>query len=230
MKIIAGLPSYDGQRHNSTALVSLHLSNIATMEMNGSLLTASFNRCWVKALNKRKEGVTHFLMLHADVVPVEMTWIEQLYEEFTANRCQVLSAAIPIKTIQGMTSTAWETGDIFRPRRLTLTEMHARPVTWTHPKLLVNTGMMLVDFTQPWVEQICFTMNDRNRRDENGNWTTDIEPEDWNFSRQCKALGVPVWVTRRVKINHIGRGSFRNDVAWGQSTDPNCPEPLEELS
>jgi len=228
VKILAGLPSYDGQRWNGSAISALHRSGVDTFEESRSLLANVFNRCWVEALNRRKSAfpVTHFLMLHADIIPIATDWFEQLWREFNDNKCKVLSVAVPIKTEAGLTSTALESGNLWRPRRLTVTEILDRPVTWTAPDLLVNTGLMLVDLREwrdwrdePWVEKICFTINDEIH-EENGTWVAEVEPEDWNFSRQCRALGVPLHVTRRVGVAHVGNKAFHNDVKWGVRTDP----------
>ena len=100
-----------------------------------------------------------------------------------------------------------------------MTEILDRPVTWTAPDLLVNTGLMLVDFREPWVERVCFTIRDKIH-EENGTWVAEVEPEDWGFSRQARALGVPLHVTRRVAVMHIGSKAFPNDVKWGIETDP----------
>lgn len=221
-KIFAGLPTYDGSRVNGSALGMLYLSGIDTYEIKSSLLTASFNRCWAEALNRSAErGITHFLLLHADIVPLEINWVQQLWYEFNANNCQVLSAAIPIKTTHGVTSTALEVKeDKWHPRRLTLKELYQMPVTWSHPELLINTGMLLVDFTKPWVKDICFRINDQIRVDDKtGKYVVDCEPEDWNFSRQCRNLGVPVHVTRRIRLNHMGGGTWQNITPWGADTD-----------
>ncbi len=226
-KIMAGLPSYDGTRWNGLAVGALLMSGVDVYEASSSLLAAAFNRCLAEALNRRDDGVTHFLLLHADVVPRQMIWVKQLWKEFKDNNCQVLSAAIPIKNIAGITSTGWETDNIWRPRRLSLTEIHDRPVTWTHPKLLLNTGMLLMDITQPWAEKVCFTINDQIRKTPEGKFEVDVESEDWNFSRQLKEHGVDLWVTRRIAINHIGRNHWRNDVKWGQPTDPNLTDPID---
>ncbi len=222
VKLLAGLPSYDGMRWNGSAMGSLYVSNVDTFEISTSILTSAFNRCWVEALNKREGAVpiTHFLLLHADVCPIEFDWLQQLWEEFEANKCKVLSLAIPIKNQTGLTSIGMETDNIWKPRRLTVTEILEKPMTWTDPQVLVNTGMLLVDFRDPWVEKICFTMNDRISKDETGKWTCEVESEDWNFSRQCRALGIDPWVTRRVAVQHMGRGSWRNDTKWGEPVDP----------
>lgn len=221
VKVLAGLPTYDGMRWNANAIASMHLRNIDTFEIQSSLLASAFNRCWVEALNKRESnpGVTHFLLLHADIVPLESDWFQQLWEEFEKNQCKVLSVAVPIKNELGITSTALETENLWHPRRLTVSEILDRSVTWTDPRLLVNTGMLLVDFRQPWVEKVCFTINDKIHK-PNGKWVSEVESEDWNFSRQCRELGVDVWVTRRVAVQHMGRAFWRNDQRWGKPVDP----------
>ena len=221
VKVLAGLPSYDGQRWNGSAISTLHRAGVDTFEESRSLLANVFNRCWVEALNRRKSAfpVTHFLMLHADIIPTATDWFEQLWQEFNANKCKVLSVAVPIKTEAGLTSTALESGNLWRPRRLTMTEILDRPVTWTASDLLVNTGLMLVDFREPWVEKICFTVNDEIH-EENGTWVAEVEPEDWHFSRQCRDLGVSVWVTRRVAVAHVGNKAWGNDSKWGLAVDP----------
>jgi len=221
VKVLAGLPTYDGTRWNSHAFGSMYVSNIDTFEASSSLLASAFNLCWVEALNRRANNppVTHFLLMHADIVPVDFDWFQQLWEQFEKNNCQVLSAAVPIKNDLGLTSIGMESDNLWRPRRLTVSEILDREVTWTDPNVLVNTGMLLVDFTKPWVEKVCFTINDRITK-PNGKWQVDVEPEDWNFSRQCRALGVPLHVTRRVAISHMGRNAWRNDVRWGKPVDP----------
>jgi hypothetical protein len=228
IKVVAALPSYDGTRWNANALACLYRSNVDTLEVQGSLLTSTFNRCWVEALNMREQGkITHFLMLHADVVPHDFDWARALWEEFAKHQCKVLSVAIPIKSDVGITSTGWETDDLWRPRRLTVQELLDRPVTWTHGRLLVNTGMMLVDFREAWVEKVCFTVRDRIHK-PNGKWVCEVESEDWNFSRQLRALGIAPWVTRRVGVTHMGIAGWRNDLRWGSAIDPNVSEPLSE--
>ncbi len=191
------------------------------MEMCSSLLTWSFNSCWAQALNLRERGgITHFLMLHADVNPRGgAEWVDQLLAEMEASQAQVLSGIIPIKSARGLTSTALETDNRWRPRRLTMAEVHARPVTWTDPALLFNTGLLLVDFSDPWVERVCFTMRDLIEKEPDGIWRASVEPEDWHFSRQCRALGVRVAVTRRVAVDHCGFGYWSSDQVWGQATD-----------
>jgi hypothetical protein len=94
------------------------------------------------------------------------------------------------------------------------------PWTWTSEDLLFNTGLMLVDFTKgDWVNNVCFHMRDEIIRILAGPRQVNIEPEDWNFSRQCRALGVRAYVTRRVKVKHHGDKEYTNDSPWGDEED-----------
>lgn len=208
------LPTYDGTRRNAMAL--LHCKGVVMDEVTVSLLAWNFNSGWAHALNMRQRGeIDAFCMLHADIQPLEMKWMEWLREEMLANQAQVMSAVVPIKNDQGLTSTAIDTDDPWFPRRLTMHEIMHRPVTWTHPRLLVNTGMLMVDFREPWVEQVRFTIQDRIVKDAKGQWEAQVLPEDWDFSRQVKAQGQAVWVTRRVPLSHIGMRHYANLKIWG---------------
>lgn len=207
MRLFAGLPSYDGRRWNGRALAAMQSSGLCavTMEVTSSLLTFAFNQCWVAALNARAQGVTHFLLLHADVVPETPEWLTHLTLEMHLNPAiQILSVAVPIKSSSGRVSVALEKPEEpWNPHGLTADDLAARPVTWTEPGLLVNSGMLLVDIRQPWVEQVRFTVEDRLVcRD--GVWYAEVFSEDWNFSRQAARLGVASWVTRRVAVTHMG--------------------------
>ena len=181
-----------------------------------SLLTLNFNTAWCEALNNR---VDYFLMVHADVRPIDPGWLDTLLKEMEKYSADVLSVIIPIKHQDGVTSTAIETDNLWRPRRITVTEALDFPETWSRDGLLFNTGMMLVDFRKPWVGKICFTVNDRITRAESGRWVAEVEPEDWNFSRQCRKLGLSCYVTRKVRVDHYGEGVYPNYMRWGEKFD-----------
>lgn len=190
-----------------------------------SLLTYNFNDGWAIALNLRDEGkVTHFLLWHADIVPQGDDWLETLYLEMARVEADVLSVISPIKNQNGLTSTARDT-DPWRPIRYTMTEILARPLTWTEPDLLVNTGLLLIDLQGAWIERdpglaVCFTMRDQVARNpETGRWEPDIAPEDWGFSRHARAAGARIWVTRAVMLDHWGEFPYPNHVAWGAKVD-----------
>jgi hypothetical protein len=221
-RLLVGLPTYDGTRHNAMAIVDLTLDCAAAQIQvlldpyrAGSLLAMNFNALWCDMLNLREEGrVTHFLLLHADVVPETPQWLPRLLAEMQRVGADALSVIIPIKTEAGYTSTARDT-DPWRPQRYTMHEIMAKPETWTAPDLLANTGCLLVDVREPWVEGICFTIRDKIHRGPDGKWIQQTQPEDWDFSRQVRARGRSLWVTRTVAVRHMGNYPYPNDRAWG---------------
>jgi hypothetical protein len=213
--IFVALPTYDGTRHNAASLVELAQGEpkAALAEGNVSLLAYNFNTFWADALNHRPE-MTHFLMLHSDVVPAP-GFLGALMAEMRRVEADVLSVVIPIKSKDGLTSTALETDDRWKPRRLSMSEVFEREETWTEHGLLVNTGLMLVDFRKPWVEKVHFTVNDAIRQNPDGRFEALVEPEDWSFSRQVRALGGVTWATRKVHVLHIGTTAYGNSNPWG---------------
>ena len=186
-----------------------------------SLLAYNFNTLWAEALNRRQElGLTHFAMLHSDVVP-EPGWLDILLEEQALVGIDLLSCVIPIKDGRGLTSTA-----IVSPtnaiRRLTLWDLiegfyanRSLPLLEQEGRLLVNTGCWVCDFTQPWVEKVSFQCQDKIVKNEEGRFVAHNVPEDWHFSMQCHRLGVSVAATRVVELAHLGEAEYRNDHVWG---------------
>lgn len=128
----------------------------------------------------------------------------------------------PLKFDKGLTSTALDNGDGRPVRRLTLNELYKDyEPTFTDPKLLINTGLMLVDLRSPIfkdpnnVEKLAFTMVDKIKTNKDGSFAVDGTPEDWNFSRKMRELGASIWATREIPIVHKGGGVWGNMLAWG---------------
>lgn len=203
---------------------------ILNMEVHSSLLANGFNRAWALMLTLRQQGLTHFLMVHADIIPKEPRWLEtMLVRMHETPECEVLSAVVPIKNEEGLTSTAIDTGDPWRPRRLTTTEVKQKPVTWTEPNLLINTGLLLVDIRKAWVEQCHFEIKDRIIKLPNGLYEAQVQPEDWYFSRQLHALGVKPWATQ-LPLQHWGEKGYDSEQVWGHETDPTFAETAARLA
>lgn len=200
-----------------------------------SLLAFAHNALLCLALNNRP-AITHLLLNHADVIP-EPGYIGTLYDEMQRTGAGVVSVVLPLKDTKGLTSTAflpdidtaWLPGPrTYKRRRLTMHEAEQMPETFdvhdlaaafesdaSKPALLVNTGLMLIDVTQPWAECVHFEINDTINRNAQGLFIADVEPEDWHFSRQLAQLGVTVVATRKIKAKHVGRANFPNSGAWG---------------
>lgn len=242
-RIFLGIPSYDG-RVSTRAAQSIMAEcsadpNTKVMRcfLSSSLLCQTFNGLWCGALNHRPV-VTHFAMLHADIEP-EPFWLDIVMAEMNRVGADIISAVVPFKDFSGLTSTAVESSDPWRPRRLTLAEVLDLPETFRHSDiqsnyrpsegwdmgpLLINTGCMLVRFTEPWVERACFNIQDTIIRNSTGQFEPRAMPEDWNFSRWAHREGLKVYATRKATVCHVGLARYRNDEVYGMSTDPTHEE------
>jgi hypothetical protein len=187
-----------------------------------SLLPLSFNLLWTQALAARQlDGTTHFAMLHDDVLPAA-GWLDVLLHELEWLEADIVSAVVPIKDHQGLTSTALETGDVWNPRRLTMKEIFDRQETFTHDGILLNTGCWVCDLRKPWCDKVWFKQQDRVVKKDDGTYSAETISEDWDFSRQVRALGgIRLYATRKVQLDH-DRSEFTNRYVWGTcETDPN---------
>lgn len=231
------LPSYAGRLTTRAAQTIYRESTIyPTIQCatSSSLLCQTFNALWCEALNLRHQGITHFAMLHDDIEP-EGFWIDTMIEEMERVGADIISAVVPFKNNSGLTSTAVESSDPWRPRRLTLTEIDGLPVTFNSyegvyesPSLLINTGCLVCRFTEEWVERVCFHIEDAIIKTDAGKFEPRAIPEDWNFSRWAHNEGLRIAATRKVRLTHIGQAPFPNYGVWGDKTDPlwRWPEQL----
>ena len=195
-----GIPSHSGTfdyRMDGALLSARTRFNPCFVRVNVvSLLCFNFNQMWAHALNLRAKGVTHFLLLHDDVVPVDgprgENWATMLMDELEANKLDVLSLVMPIKNESGKCSTCLEHPQAvprFRggddPALVDL-DVFAGGVTWLSnscaERLLINTGCLLVDFRRPWVEEFAFQNHDRILR-HGDTFDAATDPEDWTMSR-----------------------------------------------
>jgi GT2 family glycosyltransferase len=208
-RVLVAIPSYGALMSNETGVAVADLvsqrQDVEVVTISASLLCLNRNQLWCHALNRRggKNPISHFLFLDADVAPVPRYWFEILLGVMRRYETQVLGAVVPIKNGSGLTSTARESDDPWHPTPVALAELRNHPDAWTEPGLLVSTGLLLVDFRQPWVERICFTIRDRVVKTPNG-FAAEAAPEDWDFSRQARALGATIWATTAVPLKHWG--------------------------
>lgn len=190
-----------------------------------TVLDHSFNQLWACALNlHEKVGATHFALIHDDVCPQEHGWMDTLVEEMDRHDADAIGTVIPIKTEQGLTSTAvasYDTsGDIWVNRRLTMTEVWEQlPETFSSEDvggpLLLNTGLWVCKLGEWSRKDICFQTLNRLSRDPAGELIAESLSEDWNFSRQMTKRHCKLVATRKVKVVHDGDYAYPNDHAWG---------------
>jgi hypothetical protein len=185
-----------------------------------SLLPYTFNMLWAGFLGMRESHkLTHFAMIHDDIVP-DAGWLDVLIAELEANDADIVSAVVPIKGPNGLTSTGVDdTGDQWNPRRLTLTQVYQMPATFGDAEaggpLLANTGLWVCRFDRPWVERVAFRQQDRITRYPDGRFVPETKPEDWDFSRQVRSLGGRILATRKVGLAHE-REEWHNRAPWGR--------------
>ena len=236
-KVYIGVPTYDGSLRAETmvGLQGRGMVDVVIRVLGMSLLTRLFNTLLGEALNLRKKGITHFLLHHADIGILDPGWLDKMLLLMEQNGADVLSAVVPIKNHEGVTSTALDRTDpVFEGwhvRRYTLAEIHALPEkTWTHPDLLLNTGVMLIDLRKPWVENIWFRFDDRIEKDLNGHFRVLNMPEDWLFSRDAKKLGAKLYATSEITLAHHGCQAWPSDQVYGSlKTDRGFSEPIVPL-
>lgn len=247
-RIYLALPHYAGKL-DSRALKPIFDSGkygvVYTKTRGHSLLAHNFNQMWCEALNMRKShGVTHFIMLHDDVIPVQNNWAEILYQEQIKTGADLVSVVIPLKGPDGLTSTAWEEHneiectrlilpagaidkrqtfkDNWACRRMTMTEVFKYPPTFTMPGILVNTGCFIADIRKPWAEKVVFTIMDAIVKKPDGTLFPIVLSEDWNLSKQIRREGGVIYATRKVEVAHRGQNDYMNNEPWGTAShDPN---------
>lgn len=203
------------------------LGQVKTIKLHiSSLLNHAFNMLYAEALNKRKaEGITHFCLLHSDIVPEDLWWMDILLEEKARVGADIISVVMPLKGRSGVTSCGvYDNGRI---RRFTMTEINTKlPKTFDAQAagiegkiLLANTGILLFDVTKPWSEDICFTCQDQMARKPDGTFEARVFSEDWNFSHWAATRGLKVFNTSLIKASHVGNYDYRNSEVWGIETE-----------
>jgi predicted O-methyltransferase YrrM len=204
--------------------------------MDTSACCVSFNYLLLRALEQHDLGnADYFLLWHSDIVP-ENYFLDKLVKIAQEKQAGILAAVVAIKDEKGLTSTAIDepVGDLpqyWRVRRLTMTEVMDLPPTFTHSGLLNNTGLMLVDLSQPWVRDIYFHFDDAIIT-HHGKRLPVVMPEDWMFSRDARKLGCKeIWATREVAADHFGVSSYPNSQRWGtMKTDLVAPTPEDIIA
>lgn len=246
-RIFLALPHYSGKLDSRalTPIICAGQNGVVYTKTRGhSLLAHNFNQLWCEALNLRKShSLTHFVMLHDDIIPTQKNWVEILHQELIAHNADVMSVIVPQKGPTGLTSTAWEETteiecesmifpagalekkqvfkDSWACRRMTMQEVFKYPETFTMPGILVNSGCFIADIRKPWAEKILFTIMDLIIKKADGMFYPLVLSEDWNFSKQVRREGGKIYATRKVEVSHRGFNDFVNNEPWGtEAHDP----------
>lgn len=234
--VVIGMPARSRRDVNQGAadsqkvwpLLNGNAYRVIAVNRYSSLLTYSFNRLWCAALNLiEAEDAQYFAMIHSDVVAAP-GWAETLIEEMNRVDADMLSVAIPLKSPEGLTSTALsDPRTIWNSRRITMHELFKLPETFTiddvpwreeNSTLLLNTGLWVCRLDRPWVKQgVVFRQYDDIRfntiRQE---FEASTASEDWNWSRDLVERGAKLACTRKVVVEHE-ESIYHNREPWGTS-------------
>lgn len=235
--VFLGCPTHDGRIDQGCATnfftrASRDRAVITQVIQSMAIATAS-NVLWADSLNARDAhhddipDVRWFAMLHSDVNPGPY-WIDKLIDEAEKYDADMVSAVIPIKSDQGLTSTAMtDPGHSDRNwcRLMTRQVNHERfPKTFDSEmardalaslprdmavycpegsRLLLNTGCMVVRLDRPWCGDVWFEQYDAIAHVD-GRWRYLALSEDWYFSKKVSDRGAKVMATTVVEIMHRG--------------------------
>ena len=243
-KVFIGMPGYSKNQTERDAWFALThtasdnetLTTTCCQHCN-SLLARGMNMLYAQA---QYQDYDYFAMLHTDIGP-DAGWLDTLWTVMEESDADIVSAVSPIKSADGLTSTAIDLSrgpDVrdWHVRRLTMQEVMQLPETFSQADtvaagfnpdnrlLLVNTGCMLVNLRKPWVreannfgELLCyFTIRDGIQITD-GRYDVRVIPEDWGFSKTVQEVSpaAKVLATRAVKLRHWGEHGFDNNTAWG---------------
>ena len=170
-----------------------------------SLLAYAFNTLYADALNQRKDGVTHFVMVHDDVAPQDkdgVCWLRVMEQEMLIRGVPVLSASVAVR---GTLDSSAAVDTTQAATRIPLKELNAK--VGIHSRdcaLLINTGCLVIDIRHEWAERLSFHVRDGIRKLKDGTFAPFVEPEDWELSRSLRRMGVPFAVTAAIETLHAG--------------------------
>jgi hypothetical protein len=223
---------------------STHDGNPVLVPAKGNWLT--FNALWTTALNYFESGdITHFAMLHHDIA-AGVGWLDVLMQEMAEKKADLVSVVVPLKDARGVCSSGigdpddpWEIYRRITARELTVgawevpgsglvefpETFDAADLGYPGMPLMHNNGLWLADLSAPAFHatdelgnlRAMFQFPSQVYRAADGKWHVRGESEDWYFSRQLHLLGAKTYLTRKLKVSHLGGGSYCNFEAWGTS-------------
>lgn len=199
---------------------------------SSSLLPHTFNGLLCSALDARDHGIangdgddvvrlTHMVMLHSDIQPHALNWVDVLFSEMWKSGADLVSVVVPIKCATGETSTAvGKVSDPWYQHKLHFDDIDRLPITFgtehvnggdPDKYLMVNTGCFIADLRRPWWNDFAFGFQTRVVKGADGRWSSEIRPEDWEMSRHLHLAGAKVMATSRLPVVHLGGGEWPNN-------------------
>jgi hypothetical protein len=239
-----GIPVHKPDISVGTALAALQ-SGAADLEIchhftGISLLANNFNRLFISAW---EGGFDYLVLLHSDIgvhppLPGQ-SWVSRLVQLTRDYEVAACSAVVPIKSMDGLTSTALQLRQDtpYAMRRLAMMELRELPETKVTRKVLCDLFGVLPEVAGPLLVNTGCLCIDLRRYDWAGAkwpgfkivdelaWNTTcvpaafVEPEDWNFSRWMHDKGWPYCATTEIVVDHHGSLIYSSCGNWGRPAD-----------
>ena len=258
VRVLVGSPTHVGSVSQGTMLSIVSGASAMDAEVNVhasgfSLLASNFNRLFTFAY---VGGYDYFILLHADigVNPGEGqpgSWIDVLVQKAKNLDAAAVSATVPIKGQDGLTSLAInpDPANPYNIRRVTMTELSRLPMDFISRldicdvmgldpdvtgAMLINTGCLCLPLRNPKYDWRAarwpgFHIDDQLVWNAAGVPMSYVLPEDWCFSRWLFGKGWPYYATSDLHISHFGGGQYDNRGMWGHEVDSfGYMMPIEE--
>ena len=224
-KPFIGIPTHDNRICYETAM-SLYATGTdnAVVSIKGmSLLSCNFNVLLCDCLNQAdREGITHFCLLHSDIVPRTDGWLAKMLDIMRRDQLQILSVVSPIKATTPENEGAISCGlsSDTGLDRLTLDRLKDLPATFGRPeckaafgndRLVFNSGLLLVRLQGFDAEKCFFRMEDHVRKVA-GTYHVACLPEDWMFSAMAMRACYKYAVTTEIELTHYGTHGWSNQL------------------
>lgn len=253
--VLIGIPVHKAESSVGTMVSALMAGSqkyVVRHQITGiSLLANNFNRLFCSSW---AAGVDFFVLMHSDVgVSVRDgfggSWLELLIDRLQEHKLAALSAVVPIKSMDGLTSTALQLrkDSPHVLRRLSMAEMHSLPnnlITRADvcrvfgvPEdeagaLFINTAVLAIDlrsFDWAGVRWPGFQISDQIAWNTANVPMAFVDPEDWAMSRWLHGQGWPYAATKELIVDHHGGMAFSSQGNWGRAMDdlPRMPS-IEE--
>lgn len=177
----------------------------------------NFNMLWCTALQSRKDGITHFAMLHDDCQPM-VGWLDVLIEEMDRVDADIMSTVLGIKDYRGLTTTGVRYPGTWGTRRFVTKELMRLPETFCigdtdEPDQILAIGTACWVCRLPkagWPDKFPGFQNEHKITWEGGEPQPQFDSEDWLFSDWAAHQGLKVYATRKVLMNHQGAAFYPN--------------------
>jgi hypothetical protein len=238
-RIFLGVPTSGSVRNGAlTAFTSASRNHkFMARTCDAGYIPHNFNCLWADAYNQRDElKLDRFAMHHHDI-RAEIFFLDSLMDEMERVDADILSVVMAICDDRGLSSTGIHVPGTWDTRRLTMSEAHDLPPTfsiadtpWPGAWLAINTGLMLCRFDKSWVDEFPGFQLRTRLIDADGKKFAVQWPEDFELSRWANERGLSVFATRKVAAWHRGEKEYGNSLPWGEwTTDQDALELSEEV-